>query len=104
MANFCEVSGGTEAPFHQFPISPVPRRALNQLADSQRLAETAPLRRAAQLLVFLWVRLGESAGQLGGLQARRMEARGHGRLARIARNFAKNLREEVKKIDGSGRG
>ena len=80
------------------------RRALNQLADSQRLAERAPLRRAAQLLVFMWLRLGERAGDLGRLQARRMEARGHGRLVRIVRNFVRNFRDEVKRIDGSGRG
>lgn len=79
------------------------RRALNQLADRQRLAETAPLRRAAQLLVYVWLRVGERGRRLGGLGARELEARGHGRIVRLLRNFAKNFREEIKKLDESGR-
>ena len=79
------------------------RRALNQLVDSQRLSETAPLRRAAQILVYLWLRAGEKAVKMGGLGAKELEARGHVRTVRLLRNFVKNFREEIKKLDASRR-
>ena len=79
------------------------RRALNQLADRQRLSETALLRRAAQLLVYQWTKAAEKTGWIGRLGIQDLEVRGHGRLARLVRNFVNNLREEVKRV-GGGRG
>lgn len=101
------------------------RRALNQIADSQRLSETAVLRRVAQLMVYQWTKVAETAKRVGkfssgavlsliyglvlyvrtgSVGAEQLEGRGYGRLVRLSRNFVNNLRDEMKKIDGGGRG
>ena len=72
--------------------------------DRSQLSESALLRRAAQLLVYQWTKAAEKAGRMGRLGADQLEVRGHGRLARFSRNFIKNLREEMKRNSGSGRG
>lgn len=40
----------------------------------------------------------------GSVGAEQLEGRGYGRLVRLSRNFVNNLRDEMKRIDGSGRG
>lgn len=80
------------------------RRALNQLADRGRLSESPLLRRAAQLVVYQWTKVTERAGRIGRLGADQLEVRGHGRLARLSRNFVNNLRDEMKRHRESGRG
>ena len=104
MADVSEVGTGRDARLQCIQFVALYRRALDQLVDSQRLAETPLLRRAAQLLVRQWVRAGEWARETSAVSAKKLEARGQQRLVRLARNFARNLREEMKKIDRSGRG
>lgn len=83
----------------------VVRRALDQLVDSQRLSESTILRRTAQLLVYQWTKATEKAGWIGKLGAKELEVRDQeGMVARMTRNFINNLREEIKRLGGGGRG